>query len=130
MLDAMKNGVVFGGGTHRNTAVTTNRAEHGGVVTFGTTPGEHDFPTPHTEQIRHPVTGVVDDRPGATRETMRARRVGELLRQVRLHGCRRFGTHRGRSRVIKVRKLLHVVAHDLQGIGGCGNGDPPAGLRA
>jgi hypothetical protein len=106
--------MVLGGRTHCDTPVSSHGTEDGGIVALGAATREHHFAWRTAEHGRNIVAGFINGEPRATRGTVTARRVGELVSEKRLHRGDRFSAHRCGGCVIEIGDVRLRCDHTVR----------------
>ena len=116
LLDDVEDRMMLDRWAHGDATVAGDRPDDRHVVALGTAASEDDFVGMAADHTGDGVPGLVDGLASAAGETVRARRVGVQLGQVRHHRVDRLGAHRRRGSMIEVgeaglRHPSHAIEH-------------------
>jgi hypothetical protein len=103
--------MMFGSATDGDSAVSAHRTEDGCIVGFGAAARKDNFTWRAPKHVSNVVARFVDCPARRTRETVAARRVGELIVQERAHRLDCLAAHRRCCGVIEVRQRCRTRIH-------------------
>ena|SRR5436853_5408379 len=81
----------------------------GKIVTLGSPRGKDDLAGLHTVEGRYLIAGLVDGLPGGLTQTIDARGIAELVRQVRHHRLEHLWIERRGGRMVEVHHRHHSM---------------------